>query len=130
MKRISKQQIAEREGLCHRLETLFGQLESAVEGFNESVAELWVVVDAAQAKYNEAIEDAQGWCDNIASEIQSTFEDHSERWQEGDTGQTYSNWQAEYENAQFETSELEQPSSLDLEIGCQAELLVELPEQP
>ena len=70
MKKLSKQQVDERERLGQRLETLFDRLESAMTDFNKSVAELWGFVDAAQAAYNSATQDAQMWCEDVAAEIQ------------------------------------------------------------
>ncbi|MFP3443222.1 hypothetical protein R0K18_36360, partial [Pantoea sp. SIMBA_133] len=55
--------------------------------------------------YNEQLEEARGFAEDMVSEIDSYMSDRSERWQDGDTGPAYSDWKSEWENVALDELE-------------------------
>lgn len=79
-----------------------------------------VDVDAAHAEYVKAIEalndqlaNAREFRDQVVGEIETYIEDKSERWQEGDTGSSWSSWKEEWEALDLDDCEV--PDRLDAE---------------
>lgn len=76
------------ERLAAAVETalvIHGELEGAIDGYNEAV-------EAINDRYVEVLAD-----------IEAYVEQRTERWQEGDAGQRYSEWRDAIENAKIET---------------------------
>ena len=130
MKTLLKTQLTERDALCTRLRDTYAALEAAIETYNAAVADQWQPVADALDAYNAVVADAQGWREDIAGTIQSEIEEHSDTWQEGDKGQAFAAWQAEWEQADLETIEMEAPEPLSLDVNDQSEVLEALPEDP
>ena len=129
MKVLPKNMVNERDTLCTRLRTTFRILESAVETYNETLAAHWKPVDAAIHAYNAVQADVNEWQETVAGDIQSSIDDHSNRWRESERGQEYIRWQQAYENTDLETVDLEQPETPEIVVSDQADIVEWLPEE-
>lgn len=116
MKKLSKTDLQAREEVTKKLGEAHSLLTSAVEEYNDAVAEAWAKVEDCQNGYNEALHAASEWCEGIASQIEDYVNDKSEKWQEGEKAEAYENWKGEYEGIDFSDSELSQPDELSLEV--------------
>ena len=130
MNHLSKPQRTERDALCARLHDTHAALEALLETYNTAVADAWEPVLDALAAYRNAVEDAKGWSEDIAAQIQEEIDGHNEKWQDSNRGQAFVQWQAEYDQADLEEIMLEKPEPLTLEIDDQSEALGNLPEDP
>ena len=130
MNHLSTPQLSERDALCDRLRDTYAALEAALDAYNAATSVHWPPIAEALSAYSRVVEEAKGWCEDIATTIQSEIEEHSDTWQEGDKGQAFAAWQAEWEQADLETIEMEAPEPLSLDVNDQSEVLDALPEAP
>lgn len=72
-------------------------------------------LDAAVMAYNEAIEEARGFVQDVARQADADISDKSERWQEGEKGQAAIGWKDEWEGASFEEVSVEYPDDIEAE---------------
>ena len=130
MKALTKQGLRECSELSQRLQLTYARLETEVELFNEALAQHWGRVDDACIAYQRVVDDVRNWCEDVATQIQEEIDSHQEKWQDSERGQAFVQWQQEYEQADLEDINLEQPEPLSLDINDQSEVLEGLPEGP
>lgn len=130
MKTLTKDDRSTRTTLCTRLHDTYVALETSVETLATSLESAWSAVIEAQDAYNAAVDEANAWREEVASAIQWTIDEHSDRWQESTTGQAYQQWLAEWEGADLERIDLQMPETPNLEVDDQSERLEALPEEP
>lgn len=114
MKRLSKQELQQRDDFVEELEAARNILCDAVDEYNTKIAELWTPVSEALEKYNGIAADAQNWRDEIVSQMDDYLSERSEKWLEGNTGQAYQEWKDSWESLSIETFDIEQPEGIDL----------------
>jgi hypothetical protein len=129
MTKLDKAAIAERDAVCSQLRDASEALEKALETFNTTLDEAWGAVESALSAYNEVVSDANAWREDIAADMQSYFDERSEKWQQSEKGTGYEAWKQQYDE-ELQTVELEKPDPLELDIEDAAEYLEQLPETP
>ena len=77
-----------------RLQNEAREVEAAFELLTPAIE----AVNAAIASYNEVLNEVNGIVEDIASEAESDFNDKSEKWQEGERGQAFSEWMGELQS--------------------------------
>jgi uncharacterized protein YukE len=128
MKKLSKVQLTQKEAHQKALEKAHEKLQQAIETFNEERAALWAKVDEAKEALQTAVEEANEWLDEMRSDAQSYYDERTEKWQEGDAGQTYQEWIGQFEN-ELEEVNLEEPEDIDVP-ESPAEQLDQIAEEP
>lgn len=112
MKTLSKPNCNQKQGHVDRITSKRDVLDAAIEKYNAQMDELRAVAEAAKDELNEAISDADAWREEINGEQEDYFADRSEKWQEGDAGQSYSAWKESW-SVPLELVEIEFPESLE-----------------
>lgn len=112
--KLSKAQIKERADLTAVLREAGEAYNRAAEVFNAAVEAAWDGLHVAQLNYNAAISDAQQFCADLAEDKRDEYDDKSERWQNGDTGQAASDWIDAWDVVEFEELDTEKPEPVDL----------------
>lgn len=95
------------------------KIQELVDEFNEELIK----------PYNDVLQEAYDFVEDIGSDRRSEYDDKSERWQEGDRGQAASEWVDSWENAVYDleqVDELRAPSIDDHEVGDHVETLENL----
>lgn len=155
MKRLNKKQLATKEDYISSINKLKAELETEIEIFNEVMAEAWSAVETAIETYDSVasetwsevdgkqkelaatIQEANNFINEIHSDMESYYDDKSDRWYESERGESYLEWKDQWEE-ELEFEEVEQPGNLDFyqpdsidmpEINA-GEVLEELPEEP
>ena len=129
MKKLDKSTIAERDALANRFQAAFEDLDTAVTAYNEAITPVWDVLQQAMAAYNEVIDDANAWKNQIHQEIEDYMSGRSEKWQESPKAAEYREWQQAYEE-DFEQVEIEEPQEIELgSMENHEELMNMLPEE-
>src|SRR5438067_11684451 len=129
MTKLSKAELSRRDEVASRLRRTFEDLNKIVDEFNEAMAAAWEKVETSLTAHNEAIADANSFKNEITQEMQDYFDGRSEKWQDGEKGQTYQSWKETWEE-EFQEADLEKPDDLDVgELEDYAELIEQLPEQ-
>lgn len=99
MKRLNKKQAAQLTELTDAVETAKIAVDEKVEELNDAIVKL------------------EGFRQEMRDDMESYYEEKSERWQEGDNGQMYYDWMNAWDQ---EVTEVESP---DVEVP-------EYPEEP
>jgi hypothetical protein len=73
----------------------------------EALAEARAEIEAAGDRYNEVLEQARAFAQEVAEDRRADWDLKSERWQEGDKGQAADAWISEWEN--FDSEEAAEP---------------------
>ena len=130
MKALDKDQEKKKTDLVDAIRTAQAELETAITNFNSVVEDEQDKVNGKLNALNEKIGEAREWAEGIASDMQSYYDEKSERWQEGDNGQNYSSWKEEYENLSADEVEVTFPDDLEVPDCTVAEDLENLPSEP
>jgi len=120
--KLTKEQTAARDALAGRLEEAREKLDSAVVTAARGV--LQEEIDA----YNGLLSEVKSFADDVAQDWENDFEEKSERWQDGDTGQAVRELIEAWQNVDFEGVDIDTPDpevSFDAEVH--SELLTDLP---
>lgn len=133
MKNLSKEQVKLKADLVLSLSTemdelktavvaynekkaeAFAALDKAVADFNSAMSEAWGEVGAAVESYNEEVTKARDFASEIAGDIESYYDDKSDKWKESERGESYSSWKDEWQGISLDDLELEQPSEIEIE---------------
>lgn len=99
--------------LVARIRAKFDDVERARHAFNEAIS-----------SYNEVVEEANGFRDDIANEIRSYIDERSESWQASDRAMDYDEWQSQW------SEELEWMEIILVDESDAATALEELPDAP
>lgn len=130
VKKLDKQTIADRDALIDRFRDRYSDLDNAVVEYNAAIETAWEKVEQAMGDFNEVIDDANAWKQQVAESIDEFIGGKSEKWQESAKGQAYEAWKSEYGDDEYEHVEFEKPDELSLEdVENHEELLGNLPEE-
>jgi hypothetical protein len=81
----------------------------------------------ALEKYNEAVEEAKNFVNEIATNAENAWDENSEKWQESDRGGAAKEWFEEYQNVEMDDLEIDLPSELEVDEPEHAANLENLP---
>ena len=124
MKKLSKEQLAERTAHVANLSEAWEVIEMKIGTIDGQIAELNTLIE----KYNADLSEAETWKEGITGQMDDFISERSERWTESDAGQSYEAWKSEWE--QFDATSLEPVENIDLETPEHADDLEALPEAP
>jgi hypothetical protein len=127
--KLDKQEKQRRTGLVEDLRAGAGRLEDAVSLYNDEVRKLREPLEAALAEYNQNVEAARGFAEDIASQAESDIDDKSERWQEGERGEAAAEWKGQWENEVFDEISIDFPEDIEISDADHADKLDALPEE-
>lgn len=126
--KLSKQERAQRDDLCARLNAARATLDEKVEDVNDAVQTAIDALEAAVASYNDVLEEARGFVADIVAQGEEDIDDKSERWQEGERGEAARAWVDEWECAQLDDVELPTIDLLEIADDDHASTLETLPD--
>lgn len=131
MKKLSKPHETERSEHVANLREAQTSLEAAVEAFNSGLEELAQPVADAVERYNEALANAREFCEGVASEMESYYDERSEKWQDGDAGSNYSAWKDAWDDAaNADDIAVDMPEPIEMLDVDHAETLDDLQPEP
>lgn len=113
--KLTKVEVEQRDQLVAALNTKYAALEDAVSEYNAKLAELREPLQHALDGYNEAVEQARGFAEDIASQIDNDIEDKSEKWQESERGEAAIAWRDEWQGIDLSEIDLDLPGDLEVE---------------
>jgi hypothetical protein len=128
--KLSRTDAARKRELVDGLRAAQEGLEAAARDFNQAVDAAAGPLEAATNKYNEALAEAREFAEGVASDIESHYDDKSERWQEGERGQAVQEMLGEWQGFDAEDLDVHRPEEYELPDGLAADALESLPEEP
>jgi hypothetical protein len=114
MKRLSKEQLAARDELVKRLRDAAEKIEDEIDNVNAIIEQ-----------YNHVLTDVETFRDEVVGEMETYYDERSEKWQETDAGSSYQDWKS-----QFEALDIDQLEQLELDDLRLADDLEDFPEEP
>lgn len=117
MKQISKTDFARLRDYASILDNIRDEIEEIERDANERIL-------AVMENLNNYIDEANGFVADLANEAESYYEERSDNWRDGDTGQQYYDWLSEIQNCanelesrsfSFDASEI----TSDIETMCE-----------
>jgi uncharacterized coiled-coil DUF342 family protein len=112
MKALGKKDAKRKAELVGEIQDKAGELSTAVAKFNEELAKLREDLTATITEYNEVVQTAEEFRADMLSQMQSYFDEKSERWQEGEAGQAYQQWINDWEGGALTQVDLEMPDDI------------------
>jgi hypothetical protein len=98
--RLTKAELAQKNELEEELEKLTGEIEDGKAQLLEDIQKLCDEFDTKYIEpFNSLLERTRGFVEDIQRERQEEFDDKSDRWQEGERGQSAQDWLNEWEQA-------------------------------
>lgn len=128
MKKLSKADIAKRDKFAAEIDELRSSLESTLTIFNAAVSNAFTPVLAATEELNAKIEEVGGWRDDLVGEMQSYYDERSEKWQESDAASEYDSWKSEFESLDCDAISIDEPEAIELPDALEGQNLLDLPE--
>lgn len=132
MRKLSKKYQTEKSKLSINLAEARSNLERAIDSYNEKLQELFEEIKGAEADYNQALQECRQFCADRAQEMQDYYDERSDAWQEGDAGESYTQWKDDWEAFDnVDDIDIEQPDSLEYpdELGDQQNMFDDLPDE-
>lgn len=130
MKALNKTQQGEKIELAAGLRQAEDDLNLAIASLNAGLEALKAPVIAAKEAYNAAISDAKSWAETIQADMESHYDDRSEKWQESDAGSAYCDWKDAYGLADLEDQDLEFPAEMEDMSNGFGDMVEDLPDCP
>jgi hypothetical protein len=128
MKKLTKDQINERDTHSKAIFDAHSELEDVITQFNKDLAAGKDAVEEATSTYNEALDNARTFCAEIVSVMEEYEGLRSDKWQESDAASVFQEWKSEWENVDLEDFEPDLPMDLEVPDNPQENLDV-LPEE-
>jgi vacuolar-type H+-ATPase subunit H len=107
--KLTSKEDARKSDLEAELEQAVGAVEDARNELQEEIAKLIADFNEKHVDpLNAKLEEAHGFVEDIVNERQGEYDDKSERWQEGDRGQSAQSWLQDWETGMNELEAMEQ----------------------
>jgi DNA phosphorothioation-dependent restriction protein DptG len=116
-----------------RLEGLLKEMAAHKVTVEAAIKKAQDLLDAACKEANETREEIRGVIEDWYNEADAYYDDRSEKWQEGDSGQAYDTWKDEIAQAQaeFETElSIDIPTDILGEFDTMCNITDNLPQAP
>lgn len=113
MQRIGNRHQERLDELKERLAGLHSELETAVERFNQALRDMGEQVSAALTAYNEAVQEAQDFADEVQMDMADYHGNRSEKWQESERGQMFETMMGEWE-VTLEEADIDLPEEIEI----------------
>lgn len=128
--KLTKADRDRRDEIVALLQERKEKLETKVSAFNDLLSTARADVEEAMGRYNDALDEAKEFTDNVANEAQATIEEKSEKWQEGEKGQAAVEWQQLWSEIDLDHVDIDFPDEIEFEVSHAEELetLAEAPE--
>lgn len=73
-------------------------LKAAIEEYNTTIKEAYEKLKEEVDLYNEQLSEVNSFIADVREELQNTFDERSDKWQESDAGSDFQNWIDSWEN--------------------------------
>jgi hypothetical protein len=116
MNKLTKENRKELDLARDTLQQAEADVAAAVEEYNAALALAWTEVEVALEKLYEARGDASSVISSFVQQMEDYASERSERWQEGEAGQSYEAWKNSFEEItmDLEADPVEVPTPLDV----------------
>lgn len=112
MKSLDKQQVKRLQALTATLHEKADALLEQIGVFNTAMQGHRQAVEKALEDYNATLEEAEQFREEVHADMETYWDERSEKWQEGDAGSDYSDWKDSWSQT-LDAVEIDFPEDLD-----------------
>jgi exonuclease VII small subunit len=114
--KLTKAQLKQRDELTSKLDLGHSDLDEAIAIFNDAMRTAFEILQTELEKYNDVLEEAREFRDDIVSVFDDFISNKSEKWQESDKGQAAASLKDAWENLTLDQIDVDEPETLDPDI--------------
>ena len=129
MKKLTREQIDNKDKLTFQLENASDEVSSAVHLLNQHLAHEWGLVEAAQERYQELIGEANAFIQDVQADQEQYLGDRSDAWHDSESGRAYKEWAAAW-SVSLDAIDCCCPDDMDMPEMEAADILRELSVMP
>jgi hypothetical protein len=129
MRKLTEDQTRRKADLASHLFAGRDSVNAALNEFNRHLEDQWLGVETEIQNYNELVQSAQGFIEEVQGDQEAYADQRSETWKESGSGQAYESWQSEW-GLSIEECGLVAPEKVEMESLDGAEVLQALPDSP
>jgi hypothetical protein len=111
--RLSKSQLTAWERRIGAARASLDALNDVIISFNRTLASAGEPLRGAAQAYNSALRELQSTAEKLAGDWRSTFNERTDRWQDGYRGQAANEWIEAWENYSPEDAEFDPPDEVE-----------------
>ena len=112
MKKLTKEHLSKKTALFDDLTEKCSVLNAAIKAYNDALADKWHDVETAMNDYNQTVQLANEFQEEIVTDIEGYVGERSDKWHESDQAARYEEWKGQWEEV-FDECYIEGPLSLD-----------------
>ena len=112
MKKLTKEHLSKKTALFDDLTEKCSVLNAAIKAYNDALASKWRDVETAMIDYNETIQLANEFHEEVVVDIEGYVSERSDKWHESDQAVRYEEWKAQWEEV-FDECDIDEPPPLD-----------------
>lgn len=125
--KLTKVQDKELDALLDELNEKRGELGAAITAFNDLIREERSKIEDALSAYNDALVGVEQFRDEFVNEMRDAWNDKSERWQEGDSGEAANDFITVWEEVDLSEVSLDIPDEIECDEPTHGEEITQLP---
>ena len=110
---LSKNQLAAWERRIGSARSSLDALNEAITSFNRTLASAAEPLQGAAQSYNSALKELQSMAEQLAGDWRSSFNERTDRWQDGYRGQAINEWIETWENYSPEDAGFSPPDEVE-----------------
>jgi len=129
MKMLNKAQIQRKDEITTALSKVAEDIRDETNRFNAQMSHLFAPIEGLQQRHNELIGEANAFTEEIHQEQESYQGERTDTWQDGENGQSYKAWAAEWDLT-LDEIDIACPEPIEEPDMDSAEALRDLPNQP
>jgi ElaB/YqjD/DUF883 family membrane-anchored ribosome-binding protein len=105
------------------------QLEDSISEFNKAVADAKELLKVAEDKYNETLQEARGFCEDMANDWDNQIAERSDSWRESEQAEAAQKLVNEWNGVSLDDVDLDMPDEIEVPSEDHSEVLEQLPEE-
>jgi hypothetical protein len=129
--KLTASQVKQLEKLTTAVSEAATAFNTVIGSYNDTLPTMVQALTEAQEAYNETLEAARVFLDDVKETIQEDYEDMSDKWKEGFAGGSVANWIEALSEISIDDVEIDLPEPLDeIDPAEHAGALEDLPHAP
>lgn len=129
MNKLTRDQIQTKLKFAYQLSDVGEDIQDSIKRYNQLIEAARTEIEGLVGRYNELVQDAQGMMEGIHDEQEAYKGDRSDRWQDSDAGQAYTEWMDAWA-VDLEEMDIVLPDEIEEPSLDALDVLRDLPDKP
>jgi ClpP class serine protease len=105
------------------------QLEDSISEFNKAVADAKELLKVAEDKYNETLQEARGFCEDMTNDWDNQIAERSDSWRESEQAEAAQKLVNEWNGVSLDDVDLDMPDEIEVPSEDHSEVLEQLSDE-